>query len=143
MKIVLMQTAMVPTSMLAPSYAMKAQDQLLNDAMLELRDKTGKHMSAVKAYEVKSLMYSIDEDYDTAICYIRKAMQEEDPVRIVSQTESLIGMLIAIDTTKKNIEDDHIPEAKELIETLTEGEEKKRLIYEVCNQTSCNFQLHS
>ena len=33
-------------------------------------------MSAVKAYEVKSLMSSIDEDYDTAICYIRKAMQE-------------------------------------------------------------------
>ena len=90
-------------------------------------------MSAVKAYEDKSLTYSIDEDYDTAICDIRKAMQEEDPVRIVSQTESLIGMLI--DKTKKNMEDDHIPEAKELIENLEEGEEKKRVIYEICNQT--------
>ena len=38
-----------------------------------------------------------------------------------------------IDITKKNFEDKHIPEAKELIETLEEEEEKKRLIYEVCN----------
>ena len=111
------------------SYAVKAQTQLLNYSTLELRDRTGKHMTAGIALEFKSKFFSIDEDYDTAIYYMRKALEENDQARILSQTENLIGLLL--DATQKTNDIKSLGEAKDLMKALEDGPEKKRLQHEV------------
>ena len=87
-------------------------------------------MSIVKAYEVKSLIYSIDEDYDSALFYIGEAIQHsQGSGRNTSQIESLIGMLL--DASKKENDSKLVMEAKSLISKLEEGDAKFRLTYEV------------
>ena len=87
-------------------------------------------MSKVKAYEVKSLIYSIDEDYDSALFYIGEAIQHSLWYgQNNSQIESPAGMLL--DASKKENENKLLMEAKSLILQLEEGDAKYRLTYEV------------
>ena len=120
---------------------MKAENQLLDYATLECRERTGKHMSLVKAYEVKSLIYSTDEDYDTAMFYLRKAIEIGKTTgngRISSQIENLIGLLLDASQKKQTMQlydeksENHIlSEAENLIESLESGDSKNKLTYEV------------
>lgn len=114
----------------ACSHAIKAQNQLLDYATLVFRDGSENRMSKVKAYEVKSLIYSIDEDYDSALFYIGEAIQQSlGSGRNTSQIESLIGMLL--DASKKEDDNKLLMQAQNLIGQLEEGDAKFRLTYEV------------
>eukprot|EP00092_Neocalanus_flemingeri_P031976 GFUD01034746.1.p1 GENE.GFUD01034746.1~~GFUD01034746.1.p1 ORF type:complete len:755 (+),score=183.93 GFUD01034746.1:75-2339(+) len=114
----------------ACAYAIKAQNQLLEYATLVFRDGKENQMTIVKAYEVKSLIYSTDEDYDSAIFYIGEAIKHgRNSGRSTSQIESLIGMLL--DASKNEDKGKLLMQAQDLIGQLEEGDAKKRLNYEV------------
>ena len=60
---------------------------------------------------------------------MRKALEENDQARILSQTENLIGLLL--DATQKTNDIKSLGEAKDLMKALEDGLEKKRLQHEV------------
>ena len=115
------------------NYAFKAQNQLLDYATIELRDGKEVYMTKVEALEFKSSIFSTNEDYISAIYYIRRAIDENDEKRTASQIESLAGLLL--DASKRletNEKGKFYQEAVELIiSQLKDGEERRRLWHTV------------
>ena len=119
------------------SAAVKAQDRLLEYATLECRNadtdtsakQKGKHMSLHKAFEVKSDIFCTNEDYMSAIFYIRKAMEVNVIGRYASQKENLVSIIL--DASEKNKDKHLLEEAMTLISEFPDDKTKIRLTNEV------------
>ena len=120
--------AKISQGKVACQFAEKSQDILLEYATSQLKFGNRKQkvkfrgMTDVDAFEAKSKIFSIQNDYNSAIYYIEKAMGFNDTNRLCGQKKILFDCLLS--SLKEEFDEAKISKAKEIIDNMEKMETK-------------------
>ena len=112
----------------ACQFAVQAQDLLMEYATSQLKHGDSKqkvfqrNMTNVVALETKYKIFSIQNDYNSAIFYLERAIELDEKDRLYGQQKSLFECLLSL--LKIEFDEDRVSQAKDLINGIEDTSTK-------------------
>ena len=117
----------------ACNHATKCQEQLLKYATNQLKDgkkrQLNQHLTNAEAYQIQSKIFSIQQNYHSAVFFIEKAIQSHDTDKLTFQQEFLARNLLKILETE--FMDSHVIKVQATLDRMKDERIKTLLEYEL------------
>ena len=117
----------------ACKYAIKCQDLLLKYATHQLKDgkkrQLNQPLNNAEAFEIKSKIFGIQQNYHSAIFFIEKAIQCQEKDKLTFQQEFLVRNLLKLLET--DFQDSHVNKIHATLHMMKDDQMKTLLEYEL------------
>ena len=117
----------------ACKYAIKCQDLLLKYATHQLKDgkkrQLNQPLNNAEAFEIKSKIFGIQQNYHSAIFFIEKAIQCQEKDNLTFQQEFLVRNLLKLLET--DFKENHVNKIQATLDLMKDDQMKTLLEYEL------------